>query len=311
MKIVVVGPGALGLLFSAYLTKSAEKSRGRDEIILLDHRPERADFLTENGVILHRLDGRSERVGVKVVARQAETLVGARPGCVLLCVKSMALSAALRMYPELFAAARLTVFIQNGVSHLELAARAAFAPAFASTTEGANSPAVGEARHAGRGLTYFGFVDQENNHDLTLISPIVQYFSEAGLAAESRLDMRERIWHKLMINVGINALTAVHNCPNGDVPRHPELRARMAALVAEARLVALAQGIQVTANVFDDVLAVCRATEANISSMLQDVRAGRPTEIEAMNGAIVRIGEQLGIATPANAAITKQVRALV
>jgi len=303
MRIVIVGPGALGCLFACRLARNASQ----DEIILLDHRPERATALSRSGLTLHEMDGSTTRVQLTVTARPAE-ITGA--DLVLACVKSTVLSACLNAYRNLFAASGLTVFIQNGISHLDIAERETFPMAFASTTEGANLVAVGEARHAGRGLTSLGFLHLPSTEERARLAAIAEYFSQAGLTAEVCADIRERIWQKLLINVGINALTALHDCPNGALPLNPTWRGQMAALVEEARQVARAAGVAVPLDAFARVLSVCEATAKNISSMLQDARAGRPTEIEAINGAVVRLGQKIGVATPVNAEITRQVRAL-
>jgi len=309
MRIVIVGPGALGCLFACRLARKAATDRAqkasRDEIILLDHRPERAAGLSRSGLVLHEMDGTATRVQLTVTARPEDI---ADADLILVCVKSTALSACLDAYRDMFAASGLTVFIQNGISHLDIAAT--FPMAFASTTEGVNLIAMGEARHAGRGLTSLGFLHPPSADEQAQLAVIAEYFSKAGLAATVCSDIRERIWQKLLINVGINALTALHDCPNGALPLNPKWREQMAALVEEARQVAMAAGVTAPPDAFARVLAVCESTAKNISSMLQDVRAGRPTEIEAINGAIVRLGQKLGVATPVNAEITRQVRAL-
>lgn len=324
MRIVVVGPGALGCLFACRLAHKAAVDAGhetsQDEVILLDHRPERAVDLSRSGLTLHEMDGGTLRVSLPVMtwpserpAVWPENIVSA--DLVLVCVKSPALTDCLSHMQALFATSPLTVFIQNGINHLSIAEGETFPMAFATTTEGANLIAQGEVRHAGRGLTSLGFLampgsDTPGMKQVARLATIAEYFSQAGLAAEVCADIGDRIWRKLLINVGINALTAVHDCANGALLDNPVWRDQMAELVKEARQVAIAAGAAVPTDIFDTVVDVCLATANNISSMLQDVRAGRPTEIEAINGAIVCRGARFGIATPANAEITRQVRAL-
>jgi 2-dehydropantoate 2-reductase len=124
-------------------------------------------------------------------------------------------------------------------------------------------------------------------------------------------DVASLVWSKLVINVGINALTALVGQPNGRLLDFEETRGLMADLVAEAVAVAGARGIRLTHT--DPLAAVyetARRTGANRSSMLQDFDRGRETEIDFINGAIVREAGALGIPTPVNAAVTRLVKAL-
>ncbi len=114
-----------------------------------------------------------------------------------------------------------------------------------------------------------------------------------------------------MVNAGINALTALLRVSNGALAEAAEVRALVAQAVAEAAAVAEALGIRLP---YDDplahVLAVARATGANRSSMLQDVLRGSPTEIAAINGAVLREGRRLGVATPVNQLLAELMAAL-
>ncbi len=123
--------------------------------------------------------------------------------------------------------------------------------------------------------------------------------------------MPASIWSKLVINVGINALTALTCQTNGRLLDSEETRSLMGELVDEAVAVARARGIRLT---YDDPLAtvldVARKTGANRSSMLQDFDRKRASEIDFMNGAIVREAAKLGIPVPVNATITRLIKAL-
>jgi 2-dehydropantoate 2-reductase len=121
-------------------------------------------------------------------------------------------------------------------------------------------------------------------------------------------DIIERVWAKLFINVGINALTAIFNCQNGALLDLPPARAQLAEAVREAVAVAKAMGIPIREEPLGTTLEVCRATAENISSMLQDVRRQRPTEIDAINGAVVDLGKKLGISTRTNEQLVLKVK---
>ena len=119
------------------------------------------------------------------------------------------------------------------------------------------------------------------------------------------------MWGKLVVNAGINALTALLRVPNGALAASAEARALMASAIAEAAAVAQARGTPLPYdNPLAHTLAIAQATSANHSSMLQDVLRGSPTEIDAINGAVEREGQRLGVPTPVNSMLAALVRAL-
>jgi 2-dehydropantoate 2-reductase len=136
-------------------------------------------------------------------------------------------------------------------------------------------------------------------------------FEAAGFETHVSADIASLVWSKLIINVGINALTAIINQPNGGLLESEDARAIMADLVGEAVAVARGRGIPLA---YEDPLAVvydvARRTGANRSSMLQDFDRGRASEIDVMNGAIVREAARLGIPVPVNATIAHIIRAM-
>jgi 2-dehydropantoate 2-reductase len=112
-------------------------------------------------------------------------------------------------------------------------------------------------------------------------------------------DIRDAVWEKLLVNVGINAATALARVPNGALIDGPGERVLEAA-VAEARRVAAAEGREVSADAAERALDVAESTATNVSSMRADLEAGRRTEVEALNGAVVARGEAHGVPTPVN-----------
>jgi 2-dehydropantoate 2-reductase len=143
------------------------------------------------------------------------------------------------------------------------------------------------------------------------LAALADALGRAGFETHVEQDVAALVWSKLVINVGINALTALTGQPNGKLLESEELKALMADLVAEAVAVAKASGIRIT---YEDPLAtvydVAARTGANRSSMLQDFDKGRETEIDFMNGAIVREAAARGLGVPVNATITRLVKAL-
>jgi 2-dehydropantoate 2-reductase len=303
LDIVLAGPGALGCLLASLIGRTA----GGHRLTILDHRPARAAQLTDQGLFYQQGDCR-QRVALQVVS-DPDQLAGA--DIVVLCVKSSAVVSCLQRCRPLLGRQTLLVFLQNGISHLEVAGHCGDAAvAYGTTSEGATLLGPGTVRHAGVGRTFLGFLDPPTALAAELLGRFTALLTAAGMAAVESNDILSRLWAKLLVNVGINALTATLDCSNGALLELPGVKQRMMAAVSEARQVAEAQGIAVADDPWQMTETVCRQTASNISSMLQDIRRQRPTEIGAINGAVVDLGQRLGVATPENLRLTREVLAL-
>jgi 2-dehydropantoate 2-reductase len=143
------------------------------------------------------------------------------------------------------------------------------------------------------------------------VEEVVSAFNRAGFKTRSEENVHDLIWGKLIINVGINALTAITGLKNGRLPQLEGTRLIMEEAVKEAVSVARAKEIQIPyPDPLGRVIEVCQATAGNIASMLQDVLKEKLTEVDAINGAIVREGDKLGIPTPVNLTLTSLVQAI-
>jgi 2-dehydropantoate 2-reductase len=137
--------------------------------------------------------------------------------------------------------------------------------------------------------------------------PFISCFTEAVASAGG--DMRPIIWGKLVINAAINPVAALAGEPNGQVAERPSLRALAQAIAEEGEAVAKAEGVSLPyPSAAEAVLETSRRTAANRCSMLQDLDAGRMTEIDYLNGAIIRAAERHNLSVPANRAITALIR---
>lgn len=303
MHLLLVGPGALGCLLATIITRGIAATG--DKLTLLDYNPQRAALLAADGI--HYVRGDEERT-VPIAATSNPTAV-APVDVVVLCVKSYDVAASLTTCAPLLTRRTLVLFLQNGIGHLDVHDHLGEAcAAFGTTTEGATLLAPGRVRHAGSGVTYLGFLAPCPPHMRELLEKTRSVLTAGALAAHTSEAVLDRIWAKLFINVGINALTATLDCKNGALLTLPGAEARMKRAVAEAGRVAAAEGIAVEDDPFLATRAVCAATAENVSSMLQDVRRKRRTEIDAINGAIVARGLTHRIETPENALLSLQVR---
>jgi 2-dehydropantoate 2-reductase len=300
MQIAVVGPGALGSLFAALL------GRAGHELLLLDHHPGRAALLATRGLVLEE-NGREERIPVLATADPA-AIAGA--DLVLLCVKSGAVGAILADLAPFFSPPSLLIAFQNGLGHLGPLKRLVPGDyAVAVTGQGATLIAPGRVRHGGRGPTRLGFLEPPAPPARPLAFRAAEALTAAGIPAIVDDAITSALWRKLLVNAGINGLTALHDCPNGRLAEDSRLRQQLGRAVLEAAAVARGLDIAVGSEPVEDVLAVCRATAGNLSSMLQDVRQRRPTEIDAINGAIVTEARRQGIPVPVNEWLVRAVKA--
>lgn len=301
MKIGIIGPGALGCLFASRLFLAATR---QDNVLLIDHDPQRATILNDQG-ICYELDGNLQRLAIPIVADPA--VVGS---CDILfcCVKSYHLKHCLQLFSPLLSPNTLFIFLQNGISHLNYV-KSPFPciSIFGSSSEGSNMVCPGHIRHAGKGHSYLGFTSSQDPVITNHLQRVCDLLCKGSIETTISSDILSQIWAKLFVNVGINALTAIHNLPNGELLASDSILKNLKQLLREAIAVAQASGIKIQRDPIAETLAVCTKTASNISSMLQDVRMLRPTEINAINGAISRIGQEYGVATPCNDAVTKQV----
>lgn len=310
MRIVIVGPGALGSLLTARIALCIEKERaaGADnelpELYLLDYKPERASQLRESGLLLEE---KGQRIHCRI---QVEVSPETCAGCdvLFLCVKSTSLVSALERISPFLLPETLLVAMQNGIGHLDMISALACMSGVGITSEGATLISPGHVRHGGAGTTRLGVLDTETDSNVQRLAQATELLNASGLETRITHNPLRHIWAKLFVNVAINALTAIHRCPNGELLAFPAARDLMGKAVREAVSVARALDIAVEGDPVASAFRVCESTAANISSMLQDVQNRRRTEIDAINGAVVAYGKRLGISTPVNADLVRQIK---
>jgi 2-dehydropantoate 2-reductase len=301
MRIAVLGPGALGCLLAVRLHEAGE------EVILVDYRPERVALLRRQGIRIQTLGGTPRLVTVPI---GLPVEAGARE-LAIIAVKAYQTAAAALDLPLLLAGGGLALTLQNGLGNLEeLARQAGWARLLAGVALlGVTREGEGRVVLAGAGPIFLG-IPAGSQVSPAELRQVVELLRRAGLDCQERGDIAAALWEKLLVNVGINPLTALLRVPNGALPELGPAWELAVAAAGEAATVARAAGLNLTAEPEKRLLQVCRATAANRSSMLQDVLAGRPTEIEALNGQVCARGRSLGVATPVNEVLTRLVRAL-
>jgi len=291
MKITIIGPGAMGCLFATLL----ERSKSKHDIWLLDKRPERAAKINAGNIVIEG----ATNLKLKVKATADAKVIGPSE-LVIIFTKSYDTDKALGSVKPLLGDDTNVMSLQNGLGNIQLISEVVGEDRSVggTTAHGATLVDVGRVRHTGKGETVIGKPTGKIFGDLRQISSIL---NEVGIAARISRDVTGVIWSKLIINAGINALGAICRMRNGMLLKHEGAKEILRQSVFEATKVARRKKIKI---LYDDSLqkveSVCTATSENICSMLQDILKEKLTEIDSINGAIVRQGKSYGIKTPVN-----------
>ncbi len=297
MRIVIIGAGAMGSLFGAFLSSAAE-------VCLVDPYEDHVRAISEMGLTVEEIDGTTRNCRLSAVTESGEI----QPGFELAIIftKSYLTESAARTAVPLLGDKGKVLTLQNGVGNRETIARVlGQGRAMAGvTSHGGTLLGPGRIRHGGEGPTHIGGSGEN-------IEAMVDVFRAAGIETHLCEDLDSLIWGKLIINVGINALAGVLRVPNGVLGTAPECEPIIAGAVAEATAVAEALGIRLPyENSLAHVKTVCEKTAANRASMLQDILRGARTEVDVINGAVVREGRAVGIPTPVNRFLWETIQAL-
>jgi 2-dehydropantoate 2-reductase len=295
MRIAVIGCGAVGSLFAANLGTLDDV-----EVWAYDPWQEHVDAINAGGL---RLSGAGDVVGrVRATADPAEL-----PPCELgiVAVKSMHTSEAIAATAHAFGA---VCSVQNGAGNEEL-----IAEHVSEVIRGTTFPAghVIEPGHVGwdtKGDTHIGAFEP-SPAPFEKVQALADACTRAGMPTHALPDARGAQWRKLIFNAASNAIAALTGRTHGQVAE-PPTRELAWAVMAEGRAVADAQGITLDLSpeeLFDHA-ARRDVAYAHKPSMLQDVEAGRETEIDFLNGAIVAFGDRYGIDAPLNRALTQLVK---
>lgn len=296
-RVIIAGVGALGCFFAARLSAAGIA------VAMLGNWPDAIQALRRDGVRLVHADGSSTTHPVEV---SADPLALGTAALALVLVKAWQTEAAAAKLRHCLAPDGLAVSLQNGLGNYEklVSVLGATRTAVGVTTIGARIDSPGVVRAAGEGV-----VSLESR---LALDPAANLLSEAGLPVTRSANLPSLQWGKLVINAAINPLTALLDVPNGEVAQRPAARALLRELAMETAGVAYAAGIPLPyPDPAQAVEKVAEMTASNISSMLQDVRRGAPTEVDAINGAVVTTAAAMGIAAPLNWSMWQMVLAML
>lgn len=299
MKIAVLGAGAMGSLFGGLLAESGA------QIHLLDVWKEHVDALNQKGL---RIDCEGVERTIAVTAN-ADPQQSEKADLVIVFVKSTHTRLAAAIAARIAGEDGLVLTLQNGMGNADILAGAVPPQRVlaGTTSHGATLLGPGRIRHAGMGPTTIGLW---SGGEAAAAQSVAKLFNAAGIETTVVNDVRSLIWGKLLINVGINAITALTGIKNGQINDMEITRDLSRQAVEEAMEVARAQGIRIRNDAVEHVFQVAEATSGNRSSMGQDVDNHRQTEISAINGAVVAEARKVGIKAPVNETLTALVETL-
>lgn len=292
MKILVMGAGAVGCFHGAML------ARGGHEVTLVG-RPRHVEAVNRDGL---RLDTAHSSFRVAVRAQSVVTAAdAAQADVVLVCVKSGdSERAAAELAPHVSANA-VVLSLQNGVDNADRIAQVLGRPAMPAIVYVAVEMAgPGKVRHHGRGELLIG--------ESARSAEIAAGFSDAGVPTTISSDITVALWDKLVINCVFNALSAIPHLPYGALVQREGVVAVMHDVIDECVAVAQAAGIRLSPDPHAAIQAIATSMATQCSSTGQDLAAGRRSEIDHLNGYIVRRGQALRVPTPVNRVLHTLVR---
>jgi 2-dehydropantoate 2-reductase len=294
MRAAIVGGGAMGAALAA------EATLGGKQVTIVDVAPDVVDWIRQNGVTIESPDG---SVRVPVPATTDPYSVGP-VGLAFVFVKGYHTARAADTVATLLAPDTVAVTLQNGWGNADVLASVLPAERLLMgvTYHSCSAAGPGRVRHTGRGPTVVGSYVPDS--DLGNARIAADFLSAAGWDAEVSAQVSTEIWKKLVLNAATLPTAALSGLTAGGVADCPTLLELVDGLALEAVAVARARDLEVDPTErLERIHAVLVGAGSGKPSMLQDVEARRKTEIESINGAVVRLGAELGVDVPLNKAM--------
>ncbi len=300
MKIAVIGSGAMGCLYGAYLSQN-------NEVIMLDINPENADRINKNGITVIEEDGTHRNFANANACVAGELTEPA--DLVIVFVKSPLTEEAVRMNKKIFGDHTLVMTLQNGAGNDRKIEKYVDKRRVIIGTSKHNSVVedFGVVRHSGHGVTTIGSNIKRNRNP----EKVKSVLEKSGFDTVVSDDIQRIIWSKLFVNLSINTFTAITRSPIGSMIENRYAWDFAEKMICEAVNVAEADGTHFSyLEVLNMVHAVCEDAGKGYSSMSQDVMNCRMTEIDTINGAIVEQAKLYNVPAPYNALIVDLIHAI-
>lgn len=301
MNILIVGAGAMACLVGGRLKANGE------EVRLYNRLNGHVEAINSRGLRIVEKDNAITHIELDVIQ---DLMPEEHVDVLLVLLKAQANEAVLGKLRGKVDDDTVIVTMQNGIGNAETIQQLFPANTVVSGTigHGASVEEHGTILHRAWGKNYLGEV--MDGPAAKVLDVFCRKLSDAGLNTEISADVQGVIWNKLFVNAGYNSITALARLKNGDIINTPEGEELLRTVIEEAALVARAEGVEVDKEaVVEECLRLGHQDiGANKSSMLMDVLKKRKTEIDAINGGIVKLGKKHGIDTPVNSTLANLIR---
>jgi len=299
-RVAVVGAGAVGGYFGGMLARAGAA-------VTLIGRPAHVDVWTREGLLLDSVNFQ-ERIPV---AASTDVAAARDADLVLFSVKSLDTEDTGRQLARQIRGDALVVSLQNGVDNVaRLRAAAALDPIAAVVYVASSMPAPGRVKHGSRGDLLIGDLPGRSRPSReAALARVSDWFEAAGVPCRVSPAIEADLWTKLITNAALNAISAVGRATYGEIVAIPESRETVGQLVNECVAVARAGGVSLPDVDFAQMVWRFAEKVGQIySSTAQDLDRGKRTEIDALNGFVVRRGVELGVPTPVNQSLLALVK---
>ena len=301
-SVAVVGAGAVGGFFGAMLARAGHR-------VTLIARPAQVQAIERDGL---RLDMAGRVESIAIAATPALDAVR-DADLVLFCVKSTDTDTVARDLAPRLAPRTLVLSLQNGVENASTIARHVGQTVVPAVVYVATAmPEPGLVKHHGRGDLVIGPLNPSAAHDPALagdLQALAALFASASVPVKISADVMAELWSKLMVNCAYNAISGLAQSTYGELAALGPIRELQHAVVGEVCALASAEGVDLPlASSLEAMERIAGAMPAQLSSTAQDMARGKPSEIEHLNGFVVRRGREVGVPTPANLALYALVR---
>jgi 2-dehydropantoate 2-reductase len=298
MNIVIVGAGAIGSLYGALLAK-------KNPVVLVGRAPHITTIQHSSLTI-----GGKTRLHVKIPAVESLGSITVHPDLIILTVKSYDTEAVSKQIQPIIHDDTLLLSLQNGLDNIEKIEQFVEKSRILAgvTMHGAMLSKPGVIIHTGKGKTILGELD---GHRSERLERIVRIFNEAGIETQISDEIVKEIWMKAIINSSINPITAFLGCKNGYLVENPLLENVVERVCMESTSIASSEGTLVSpTEMIEKTKEVIRDTAQNYSSMLQSIQQGKKTEIDSINGRLMKIGTNHKIDISLNRILTELITSL-
>lgn len=299
VRVAVFGAGAVGCFYGGMLARAGH------EVVLIG-RPAHVEAIRSAGLHFEGLQF-DEHIRLDA-STLPEAVRGAR--LVLFCVKSTDTEQGAAQIAPFLDPGSLVLNLQNGVDNTErIQARISQQVIPAVVYVATEMAGPGHLKHHGRGELVIGAPDGAPSAALgAALGSVLSWFAAAGVQVAVSDNVAGELWAKLVVNCAYNAISAISQLPYGEMIRGAGVREVMRDVVAECLAVAAASGVRTAPELVENVYRIADWMPTQYSSTAQDLQRGRPTEIDHLNGHVVRRGDALGIPVPANRALWALVR---